>query len=86
MADTEFATWVLGIVSVLVIGGVGASVKTAVDVAVIKQILREGAGRMDRLEVRMDRYEAEIAAFKEEVERKRKRHSERINDMERPQP
>lgn len=84
MADTEFATWVLGIVSVLVIGGVGASIKTAIDVAVIKQILREGAGRMDRLEVRMDRYEAEAAAFKEEVERKRKRHSERIGNMERP--
>ena len=75
MADTEFATWVLGIVSILVVGGVGASVKTAIDVAVIKQILREGAGRMDRLEAIMDTERVANAA-------RHKRHSERLDNLE----
>jgi hypothetical protein len=44
----------------LVVGGVVASIKTALDVAVIKQILREGQGRMDRIEDRIGKHSARI--------------------------
>ena len=77
MESTTFATTVLSIVSVLVVGGVIASIKTAIDVAVIKQILKDGQGRMDRIE-------AEIAAIREDHSRKHKRHSERLDNLERP--
>ena len=75
MVDAEFAKWVLVVVGGLVVGGVVASIKTAVDVAVIKQILREGAGRMDRLE-------AAAEADRVANERRHKRHSERLDNLE----
>lgn len=69
----QFAEWVLGIVAVLVVGGVAASIKHAIDVAVIKNMLRHGDSRFDR-------QEAEIT----EIKKAQKRHSERIRDLEVP--
>lgn len=60
LLETDFAGWVLGIVGVLVVGGVVASVKSAIDVAVIKQILKSGEGRMDRIEQSQKRHSDKI--------------------------
>lgn len=73
IAVTEFADWVLGIVAVLFVGGVVASVKAAVDVAVIKSMLKHGDTTFARIDV-------DIGDIRQAV----KRHSERIRDLEVP--
>lgn len=68
-----FAEWVLGVVAVLVAGGVIASIKHAIDVAVIKNMLRNG-------DARFTRQEEDI----KDIRTVQKRHSERIRNLEVP--